>query len=59
MRELPEAEREVVELLYSSASPTEREAATILDRSKTRINALRQRGLAFLRKCLERKGIEE
>ncbi len=57
LAELKEAQREVVELLYAADALTEREAAVVLERSKSHVNTLRQQALVALEGCLRRKGV--
>lgn len=49
-------QREIVELLYSTAAPTEREVAALTGCSKSHVNQLRQAALAALERCLRNKG---
>ena len=49
-------QRQVIELLYSADEPNEREVAVMIDRSKSRVNQLRQSALAALKRCLRRGG---
>jgi len=53
---LPEKQRAVVELLYSAAEWTERDAAGVLGLSKSYVHSLRQDALRKLEACLKSKG---
>ena len=52
-------ERAVVELLYSSAAPTEREVAALLELSKSHVHTQRHAALDQLRRCLAGRGFRE